>query len=111
MTESTDMQIGKRLQQRRWDLGLSTYQLADRAVEHGFADCTARKISEIENGSRKLQSRDETRALASALETTRHWVESRHGEGEQVVMVGTAARGSVRPEDLVRILDLMQPPT
>jgi len=96
----------------RWDLGLSTYQLADRVQDHGWTNATAKKICDIENGNRNIQSRDETSTLANALKTTRHWVESGNGEeGEPAFMVGAAARASVRPEDLARILDLMQPPT
>jgi transcriptional regulator with XRE-family HTH domain len=112
VNESTDLRIARRLQQRRWDLGLSTYKLADRARDHGFTNCTAKIVSQIENGERSLKSRDETRALANALETTRHWVESGHGEdGQPVIVVGSTAvaRIDVHPDDLARIIDRTLP--
>jgi hypothetical protein len=91
--ESADKQIRRRLQRQRWALELSTYEVATRAENHGFTNCTAKKVWQIENGKRGF-SRDELLALAQSLETTVHDLSTGlEGQpGEPVFIRGATAR-------------------
>jgi hypothetical protein len=91
MSASADKGTRERLQGRRWALNLSTYEVASRAQDHGWSNCTAKKVSQIENGKLGF-NQDQAYALARALGETLHWLNSGHGlDGEPVFLVATRA--------------------
>jgi len=95
---ATDGDLAGRLQRRRWELGLSTHKVADEASEHGFVQCTAKKVSQIENGKRGIRSRAELVALAHALKTTAHELTTglKDQDGEPVILIGDTATAHLK---------------
>ena len=95
IAKSATDQLRQRLQRRRRDLGFSTHKVAALANTYGFTNCTAKKVSQIENGNRGFD-RDELLALARALETTVHELNTglEGQSGEPVLIIGATARAT-----------------
>jgi hypothetical protein len=82
------------MKRRQWELDLSYGEVAERARRYGWANCTAKKVWQIENQNRELRSRAELVALARALETTADALTTGLGdEGEPVSLAGVPAVG------------------
>jgi hypothetical protein len=82
-----------------WDLNLSTHEVAHRAKDHGWANCEAKKVSQIVNCKRGILGRQELVALSRALDTTAFELTSGLGElGEPVILLApTAPAHAVAP--------------
>lgn len=80
------MQIGKRIQQRREQLGLTQEELADAS---GLRQSI---ISRLERGTRKNPSADTVRRLARALGVTADWLIGMYEPDEEEEAASAPAR-------------------
>lgn len=90
--KSADERITARLHDLVDELGLSYDEVASRAHDHGWENCSAKKVNQIVNGQRSIRSQGELVALAHALRTTKHDLETGVGHpGEPVMLRGATA--------------------
>jgi hypothetical protein len=96
--EDPDVGLANRLQSRREALearGVKMAKVVSRAQRHGWTNCNAKKVWQIENRQRGV-TQAELAALAFALETDRHWLLTGHGvKGENVPIQGATATAQV----------------